>query len=190
MTDKILITNVPALRAKYGVGFTKIQAAIKSLIAADKKRGIATVLFDLADAAAMKAVKGKPVTQPANARQNKDAVDAIYRALAPDYLVLLGSIDIIPHQDLKNPVTDPDFGDVDKEAPGDIPSACEAPYNRNPAKFIGPTRVVGRLPDLTNVGDPAYLVGVLKAAANWKSRERKDYADFFRSPHTSGTARR
>ena len=179
MTDKILITNVPALRAKYGVGFTKIQAAIKSLIAADKKRGIATVLFDVADAAAMKAVKGKPVTQPANARQNKDAVDAIYRALAPDYLVLLGSIDIIPHQDLKNPVTDPDFGDVDKEAPGDIPYACEAPYSRNPAKFIGPTRVVGRLPDLTNVGDPAYLVGVLKAAANWKSRAQADYAAFF-----------
>ncbi len=179
MTDKILITNVPALQAKYGAGFSKIQTAIKALIAADKKRGIATVLFDVADAVAMKKVKGKAVTQPANAKQNKDAVDAIYRALAPDYLVLLGSIDIIPHQDLKNPIIDPQYGDADKEAPGDIPYACEAPYNRNPAKFIGPTRVVGRLPDLTNVGDPAYLVRVLKAAATWKSRAQADYASFF-----------
>ena len=119
MTDKILITNVPALQAKYGAGFPKIQTAIKALIAADKKRGIATVLFDVADAVAMKKVKGKAVTQPASAKQNKAAVDAIYRALAPDYLVLLGSIDIIPHQDLKNPVTDPDYGDADKDAPGD-----------------------------------------------------------------------
>ena len=179
MTDKILITNVPALQAKYGAGFPKIQTAIKALIAADKKRGIATVLFDVADAVAMKKVKGKAVTQPASAKQNKAAVDAIYHALAPDYLVLLGSIDIIPHQDLKNPVTDPDYGDADKDAPGDIPYACEAPYSRNAAKFIGPTRVVGRLPDLTNVGDPAYLVGVLKAAAGWKSRAQADYAAFF-----------
>ena len=66
-----------------------------------------------------------------------------------------------------------------KKAPGDIPYACEAPYSRNPAKFIGPTRVVGRVPDLTNVGDPAYLVGVLKAAAGWNSRPQADYAAYF-----------
>ena len=178
MNDKIIVTNLAALKTKYGAaGLKKIRAAVTALIAADKARGFHTRLIALDSATDMKKVKGAPVSKPADPRQNKTAVDAIYAAIRPDYLLILGAIDVVPHQDLINPVFGKD--DDDKYAPGDIPYACEQPYSQQANKFIGPTRVVGRLPDLTKGTDPAYLVGLLATAAKWKSRTRAEYSDYF-----------
>lgn len=179
MNDKIIVTNLGVLRKKYGAkGLTKIRAAITALIAADKKRGLATRLFALDSASEMKKAKGAAVTNPTSPRQNKNAIDAIYATFRPDYLMILGAIDVVPHQDLINPVFGQDE-DMDKCAWGDIPYACDQPYSRQPDKFIGPTRVVGRLPDLTGGNDPEYLVGLLRTAAGWKSLTRQDYSDCF-----------
>ena len=179
MNDKIIVTNLGVLKKKYGAkGLTKIREAVTALIAADKKRGLATRLFALDSATDMKKTKGAAVTNPASPRQNKNAIDAVYAAFRPDYLMILGAIDVVPHQDLTNPV----FGendDLDKFAWGDIPYACDQPYSRQPDKFIGPTRVVGRLPDLTGGSDPEYLAGLLRTAAGWKSLTRQDYSDCF-----------
>jgi hypothetical protein len=41
--------------------------------------------------------------------------------------------------------------------------------------FRGPTRVVGRLPDLTADRDPGYLLLVLDAASKWQPRPRASY---------------
>ena len=69
--------------------------------------------------------------------------------------MILGAVDIaLPHQDLTNPVFDPD-DDPDRQAFGDLPYACEHAYSRRPQDFLGVTRVVGRLPDLTGGSDPA-----------------------------------
>jgi hypothetical protein len=179
MSDKIIVTNLGVLRKKYGpTGLTKIRAAITALVAADKKRGLATRLFALDNASEMKKAKGAAVTSPTSPRQNKNAIDAIYATFRPDYLMILGAIDVVPHQDLINPVFGKD-DDMDKCAWGDIPYACDQPYSRQPDKFIGPTRVVGRLPDLTGGNDPDYLVGLLRTAAGWKSLTRQDYSDYF-----------
>jgi hypothetical protein len=44
MTDKIVVTNLTALKKKYGAkGLSKIRAAITGLIAADKTRPFDTV---------------------------------------------------------------------------------------------------------------------------------------------------
>lgn len=178
MNDKIIATNLGALKKKYGAkGLSKIRAAVRALISADKARGFQTRLLALDSASEMKKVKGSAVTDPASARQNKAAIDAVFTSIRPDYLMILGAIDVVPHQDLTNPAFDGD--DVDKCAYGDIPYACEQPYSQEPEKFIGPTRVVGRLPDLTAGTDPAYLVGLLGTAAKWKSRTREDYSDYF-----------
>jgi hypothetical protein len=67
-----------------------------------------------------------------------------------------------------NPVHDPSGEDNDKYAYGDLPYACEAPYSRNAQDFVGPTRVVGRLPDVTGSTDPNYLAEVLRVAAEYK----------------------
>jgi hypothetical protein len=179
MTDKIIATNLTALKNKYGAaGLKKIRAAVTALVTADKARGIRTQLLALDSAPDMKKVKGSRVSDAASPRQNKNAIDAIYASIRPDYLMILGSIDVVPHQDLINPVFEKGEDD-DEHAFGDIPYACEQPYGQQAEKFVGPTRVVGRLPDLTGGTDPAYLVGLLDTAAKWKSRTRQDYSDYF-----------
>lgn len=178
MTDKVIVTNLTALKAKYGAaGLASIKSAVNDLIAADKGRGLMTSLVALDDAAAMKKLEATAVTNAASPSQNKKAIDGVYRALAPDFLMLLGAIDVIPHQDLKNPLWtgDPE-DDPDKFAYGDLPYACEAAYSRDVQKFNGPSRIVGRLPDLVGETSPAYLVGLLKTAAKWKGRTPKEYA--------------
>jgi hypothetical protein len=169
MDDKIIVTNLGRLKAKYGAaGAAKIKAAVKKLVAADKLRGLDTRLIALDDGSAMKRLKAPAVTNAADPRQNKEAIDAVCKKLSPDYLVILGAPDVIPHQDLKNPVFDPP-DEPDQFAFSDLPYACEAPYSRSPENFTGPSRVVGRIPDLTGSTDPSYLVGLLDTAATWKS---------------------
>jgi hypothetical protein len=179
MDDKIIVSNKSALTAKYGAaGVARIKAAVNALIAADKARGILTRLVYLDDAAAMKSCRGKPVLTATDPRQNKDAIDAIFRSKTPQYLTILGAIDVVPHQDLTNPLYDPK-DDSDRVAFGDLPYACDAPYSRDIASFKGPTRVVGRLPDLTGARHPTHILVLLEAAAKHKSRPAADYAAYF-----------
>lgn len=180
MTDKVIVTNLTALKKKYEpAGIKAIQTAVNELIAADKGRGLTTILVSLDDEKAMKKLKATPVKNPSSCRQNKKAIDGIYKALVPDYLMILGAIDVIPHQDLKNPLfSDDPEGDDEEFAWGDLPYACDAPYSQEILDFSGPTRVVGRLPDLTEQKDPKYLVGLLKTASTWKSSPKSDYQSY------------
>ena len=173
--DKVVLTNRSALVGKYGTrGVARIDAALAKLVDADRGRGIATVVFALDDPEAMTAVGTAPVTDAADAERNKAAVDAVYRAYTPDYVMLLGSIDVIPHQPLRNPVYD-GVNDVDRLAYGDLPYACNAPYSDDATDFIGPDRVVGRLADVTGASTPSVLVKLLGRATSWSSRPRSDY---------------
>ena len=82
--------------------------------------------------------------------------------------MILGAIDVVPHQDIANPAFDaPD--DPDRNADGDLPYACDAPYSRDIATFKGPSRVVGRLPDLTRAKEPSYILSLLSIAARYQS---------------------
>lgn len=180
--DKAVLTNITALQAKYGsAGVTNIQNALNSLVAADQKRGLATKLIALDDTTAMKALAAPVVVDPKDPQQNKNAVDGVYKALAPDYLLILGSYDVVPHQDLQNPLYDPSSNaDPDQIAFGDLPYACEAAYSQKPQDFVGPTRVVGRLPDLTGAkGDLSYLLGLLATASSYKSVDAAQYHNYF-----------
>lgn len=179
MDDKIIVSNRSALIAKYDkAGLAKIEKAVAALIAADKKRGIKSRLIYLDDAAAMKKLKAKAVTAATNPRQNKQAIDAVSRATDPEYLMILGAPDVVPHQDLKNFVFQ-EGDDMDKIAYGDLPYACEAPYSQDTTKFKGPTRVIGRLPDLRGANEPSYLLDLLKIASEYQTRDVKQYARFF-----------
>src|SRR5512134_2749014 len=105
MDDKIIVTNRAALTEKYGSsGLAKIKTAIDALIAADAKRGIKSRLVYLDEAAAMKRFKGRAVTEHNSERQNKKAIDAIFRTADPEYLMILGAPDVVPHQDMSNPL--------------------------------------------------------------------------------------
>jgi hypothetical protein len=176
--DKIVITNLGALKEKYGNKMPRIDAAIGRYITADKKRGLETKVVAVDSAADMRAVHGPIVTDKDDQKQVKKAVDAIFMAYHPDYLMILGAPDILPHQELRNPAYDPN-GDDDEVVPSDIPYACESPYSKDPSRFLGPTRVVGRLPDQKGISDPTYLVSLLGTAARHRSRARADYQKYF-----------
>jgi hypothetical protein len=177
MDDKVIVTNLSALRSKYGAGLRKIEAAVKRLISADKKRGITTRLVALDDVAAMKKLSAPPVKSAGDFKQNKQAIDGIYRTLMPDYLMILGADDVVPHQNMKNPVFK-QGGDEDQFAFGDLPYACEAPYSQQPQDFTGPTRVLGRLPDLHGVGNINYLLRIIETAAQYKPLKLAEYMKY------------
>jgi hypothetical protein len=177
--DKVVITNASALKAKYHRRVSEIDTAVKRLIAADKKRGLNTRRVDVDDAGVMKALGGAAVTDPLSEKQAKAAIDAIFAAWTPDYLMILGSHDVIPQQHLVNPAYDPSpDGDPDETVPADLPYACDAAFSTDIADFTGPTRIVGRLPDLTGGNDPKYLVDLLETAASYQSFAPDDYVDF------------
>lgn len=173
LSKKVLVTNRAALMAKYGtVGVRAIEQAVKTLAAAEAKRGLATTLVYLDGAALGRAA----VSDPTDPAENKAAVDAVARKHRPEYLVILGSHDVVPYQDLKNKLHDPadPDSDPDRFAGSDLPYACEAPYSQSVTKFLGPTRVVGRIPDLTGAATPAYLLAQLKDIAAAKPTPRPD----------------
>jgi hypothetical protein len=81
---------------------------------------------------------------------------------------------------LKNPLyVGPHGDDPDEFAYGDVPYACEAPYSQQPQDFVGPTRVVGRLPDVTGEKDPAYLTGLLNVTAKYKPANHQSFMKYF-----------
>jgi len=179
MDDKLIVSNRTALTAKYGpTGVAKIKAVVGALISADARRGIRSRLVYLDDTATMKRFRGRAVTDASSERQNKEAIDAIFKSANPEYLMILGAPDVVPHQDVANPMFDPP-DDEDQYAFGDLPYACDAPYSRDVATFKGPTRVVGRLPDLTGAHEPAYLLTLLGVAANHQTRDVTDYGTYF-----------
>ncbi len=174
MPSKVIVTNRSAMSAKYGRKLGKIERALARLIAADKKRGLQTTIVDVSNATQMSAVGGTKVTSAKNARQNKNAIDAIFSHLEPDYLMILGAPDVVPHQRLINTLKDDD-----DEVMSDLPYASDAPYSRRIRDFKAPTRVVARLPDLAGGSDPSYLVTLLGVAAKWKGRPRRSFAKSF-----------
>lgn len=146
---KLIITSLAALDRKYGKeGRGRIVEAVDALARADAKRGITTTLVS-------------PTPPPAGVRGWKKAIDAAYvKAGRPDYVVILGAPDVVPHQILENPTDDEDTSGV----PSDLPYACDAPYSKQIKDFIGPTRVVSRLCDDHRGDDPQPLLTLLARA--------------------------
>lgn len=177
--DKLIVTNGERLAQKYGAaGAAKVDKAARRLIKADGIRGIVTHLVDLSDPATMAAYGTAAVSaaNSANAQLNKIAIDAVFTSspVRPAYLMLLGSTDVIPHVPLVNPMT----GDGDAEVPSDLPYACDQPYSTDVQHFIAPTRVVGRLPNVTNDTRPDYLVNLLGISATYVQRQGSAYNAF------------
>jgi Peptidase family C25 len=176
--DKVIVTHKAALKTKYAAaGLTAIETALKNLIAADLARGLVTVVVDLSSSAdaTRYGFTVIPIASVGDAKKHKQAIDKIHtKTVNPAYLMLLGAVDVIPHVPLKNPVFTPDV-DEDLTADSDLPYACSAGYNTDPRKFVAPSRVVGRLPDLTGGTDPAYLVKLIGVAANYTQRPRAMY---------------
>lgn len=172
MPTKLVVTAEAAMKKKYGgAGWANVRKAITRLAAADAPRGVTTTLVALDDASL-----GPARATPGDRASYKGAIDQAWRAnQQPDYVLILGGPDVVPHQSLRNPVPDDDDADV----PSDLPYACSAPPGDLIEGFVAPTRVVGRLPDLPGDGAPARLIGFLDQAARWKPKTKADYKTFF-----------
>ena len=174
--DKLIISNRGALQNKYGKpGFQKINDAVKKLIAADKKKSFNSLAVFVDDTAAMKKAKGKVVKDITDPEQYKNAIDSLFHYYTPDYIMLLGAQDVIPHCRFRIPIPDDD----DTFVMSDVPYACEAPFSRNAGDFIAPGRVLGRLPDLTGVSDPTYLLKLIQNSIDWKQLKLSAYKNYF-----------
>jgi Peptidase family C25 len=177
VVDKVLIANITAQKLKYGVrGYRSVRASITNLVAADSVRGLKTMLVDISNPLEMERYNARAVSDPRSEIQNKDAIDRIYAALKPQYLVLLDGPDVIPHIHLNNPIP----SDKDRGIPSDLPYASDERLStRDAAKYAAVTRVVGRIPGVTGTNDPTYLAAQIKFAAAFKSRNKEDYLSHF-----------
>jgi hypothetical protein len=176
---KIIVTNQEVLKSKYADQITNIKNALKEHISIDEANGIKTLVVYIDDIESMKNI-GKVVADAQNQEQNKTAIDIVYNHYKPDYLMLLGSIDIIPHQELDNPL----LGDGDPTVPSDLPYASDVSYSKNIQDFRAPNRKVGRLPDITYMltnekKDSTYLVKLLTNKNRYNKYPKAHYENYF-----------
>ncbi|MGX5817300.1 hypothetical protein ACWKWU_03840 [Chitinophaga lutea] len=175
--DKLIVSHRAALVKKYGDQHTAILEDLEKLRRHDESRGLSTEIVFVDDAATMKRYSSKPVTSAGSARQHKAAIDGLYRYFQPDYLLIAGAQDVIPFQPIVNQL----YGEDDEDGiiPSDLPYACDAAYSTNAGKFIAPSRVVGRLPDIPGGNKPAYFRSLVKDAIASKPGKVKDYMPYF-----------
>src|SRR3954469_13073281 len=103
-TTKVIVTNAGALKAKYEEQHARVAAAIDALIEADAGKGMTTRLVALDDERMMKRLGARAIEDVDDRRGTKNAIDAIWNGMHPDYIMLLGAPDIVAHQLLINPM--------------------------------------------------------------------------------------
>ncbi|MES2645263.1 MAG: C25 family cysteine peptidase [Bacteroidota bacterium] len=171
---KLIVTSKKTLEFKYGTNFSKIEAAIKRMQRADKIKRLDTKLVYIDDAASCKSAGIKKL-KLLSEQECKRVVDDLYKKHTPAYIVLLGAGDVIPFQEILNPAEDDD-----KYVLSDLPYACEPGYNNLIDAFTGPTRVVGRIPDMPGKQkNAAFLLTVIRNAINHKSLTEAQYHKYF-----------
>ena len=173
--DKAIVLHRGALRAKYGAdGLAAIRDALARMAEADRAREISSRIIAVDRAGTMKGLGGPTVADPTDAMAVKAAVDAAADAVTAHYVMLVGAPDVLPQQRLRNPTSD-----EDPDVPSDLPYACHTPASDDPGDFVGPARVVGRLPDLLGATEPSFLVRLIGQAASWTARAPSAYQPVF-----------
>lgn len=155
--DKLIVTDCLALHRKYnGPEYIKLVELVEELITLDREeRHLNTIVCDISGTFDQwtsdkwqRDGRGHHAT-PSEAYA-KSAIDAAFDAYEPHYIEILGGIDIIPMQSLRNP--EEQFVHVkDKIIPSDLPYASRHPYSSDIHHFVTPERVVSRIPDYTGV---------------------------------------
>jgi hypothetical protein len=169
---KLIVSHKSNLQWKYGKNFSKVNALLKQMQAADKKKGLDTRIVFVDDAASLKSPGVKKI-KAFSEQECKRVVDDLYKKYIPAYIILFGSQDIFPFQDLENPAEDEDMN-----VPSDLPYACDTPFSRKVENFTGPTRVVSRIPDL--LGQQTDIVFLQKLMNN-SIKHKPVNADRYRS---------
>ena len=99
---KLIVTHKGNLQWKYGSKFSRINALLKKLQAADKKNGLDTKIVFVDDDASVKKAGVKKI-KVWSEQECKRIVDDLYQKHVPAYIAILGAQDIIPFQEIENP---------------------------------------------------------------------------------------
>jgi hypothetical protein len=171
---KLIVTSKKNLSFKYGSKTSAIDKLLQKMQKADKAHNLDTRIVYIDDAASCKAVGVSAIDNTSEANC-KAAIDALYQKLNPAYIVIVGAGDVIPFQEIDNPAEDEDLN-----VPSDLPYACESAFSRSIDAFTGPTRVVGRIPDLPGKQkNTAYLTTLIGNAIAHKPAKVDVYRKYF-----------
>jgi Peptidase family C25 len=177
-TKKIIVTSKKNLITKYGKNFAAVEKLLASLKAADSKNKLDTQIVFIDDTMSAKKAGIKAVASIT--RQScKKAIDEIYKKLPPAYLVIFGSGDVFPFQEITNPVPYNPEQDDDHIVPSDLPYACDTAYSTDMSSFTGPSRVIGRIPDIQGIADINYLKTVINTIISFKQQKAAKYLNYF-----------
>jgi hypothetical protein len=172
--DKLLLLHRARLRRKYGTnGTRRLVAALDRLIAADADRGVETVRIDLSSGRSLRPYGLGAIGDHEDAAAAVTAVQQVAARAEPDYVVLVGGPDVVPHVTLDNPLAG--SADPDPDVLSDLPYACGGGYTTDPNRLVAPHLAVGRLPDLPDATDPAPLIAMVDAAVSWVPRAAEHY---------------
>ena len=171
---KLVITNKKNLLYKYGKKSTEIFRLLNDLKKADKTKKLNTIIVYVDDAASCKSAGVKQISSNTD-REYKRVVDDLYKKHVPVYIAILGAQDVFPFQEIDNPAEDEDV-----HVPSDLPYACDASYSRSIEAYTGPSRVVGRIPDVPGKqSDTSYLKIIIRNNINQKPQACENYMDYF-----------
>jgi Peptidase family C25 len=185
---KLSVTVKRRLERKYkknSDALKQINTEIQNWIKADARRGVQTVHVEVDNSKdeEMRKRRVRPVSGRVTPLKVKRVIDDLWKRLRPKYLVLFGGDDIVPMFKVRNPTHYWRTGvtDWDRMLPTDNPYATRKPFDpRDIDSYLVPDRVIGRIPDIKSIKDPAWLVDYLKTATKWKSRRagiyKKTYA--------------
>lgn len=171
MATKVILVNGGALDQKYGDSSGEVWKAIDALIAADAKRGVKTELVKLDDSSGR--AGSAAISHGAAWTEVRTAVNMVDGSYSwpRDYVLLLGGPDLLPHCELDNPTPD----DGDPTVPSDLPYACTNRGGGAISDYLGPTRVVSRLPDVPGATEPSVLLALLGYAAGFTTLPPRFY---------------
>lgn len=174
---KIVITSKQNLSKKYGADFNALKKLFAKLIATDKVNKLNTKVIYIDDKVSAKSIGLTPATNMKE-KACKDFVDKMYKKHKPAYIVIFGSQDVFPFQELKNDLYQPG-DDADLVVPSDLPYACDSAYSKKVNVFVNPVRVVGRIPDLPGKADMSFVTTVFENIIKQKPKSKKEYSKYF-----------
>ena len=171
---KLVLTNKKNLVYKYGKNAPGIFRLLNDLKKADKAKHLETKIVFVDDTASCKSAGVKKISINTD-KEYKRIVDDLYRKHVPVYITLVGAQDVFPFQEIDNPAEDEDV-----TVPSDLPYACDAPYSRSINAYTGPSRVVGRIPDIIGKqADFNYLKTVIGHSISQKPQACENYMEYF-----------
>ncbi len=179
ITDKLILTVESVLSKKYGREYPTVLSLINKLIASDKGKGLNSSLIFLDDKTQLSSLRIRTIVPGKSTKKDyKNCIDALYHHFNPDYILILGAVDVIPQQLLYNPVYRGDPTD-DRWVPSDLPYACNSPYSSDPNSFLSPVRVVGRLADINGIADLDLVTNSINNIIAFSPKPKKIYESYF-----------